>query len=328
MWAARPTSLIHFAPPKATTTRSGLAEVEVAVWCVSSPKVRCAEHLRLNVGSYPTSRSACFPHEQTVGGPPTSSLACTTTATVLWPREAQPRPGGMADGKVLLKFEPRQVTIPPEATRSWPSRPDPQTFADRTPATHTLQMESSGPANRSRVDVRWCSSLCCLAGRPGCWRCSGPSRSWASDWAGGTGTSNGPKSRALRHQPARRPGHRQPEQSRFQGRAAQRRQPRGRPGTVFRQEPPAGAHRHPGTVIAITVSSGAPTVNVGDLTQLPQQQAVATLRHQGLKVRILTAPSPNLPAGLVTAQSPAPSVAVPVGSTVNLTVSSPPARKG
>jgi serine/threonine-protein kinase len=93
-------------------------------------------------------------------------------------------------------------------------------------------------------------------------------------------------------------------------------------GTVFEQNPSPGDHRRPGTVIAITVSSGAPTVAVSDLGQLTQQQAVAALRHQGLKVRIRMTASANVPAGLVTAQSPNPTVAVPVGSTVDITVSS------
>jgi serine/threonine-protein kinase len=93
-------------------------------------------------------------------------------------------------------------------------------------------------------------------------------------------------------------------------------------GTVFQQNPPPRAHRHPGTVIAIIVSSGPPTVTVGDLSQLTERQAIATLSHQGLKVRVLMAPNPNVPAGVVTAQAPAQSMAVPVGSTVNITVSS------
>src|SRR5262249_1435667 len=31
------------------------------------------------------------------------------------------------------------------------------------------------------------------------------------------------------------------------------------PGRVFREDPPPGSHRHPGTVIAVSVSSGPPT---------------------------------------------------------------------
>src|SRR5262249_59830370 len=44
--------------------------------------------------------------------------------------------------------------------------------------------------------------------------------------------------------------------------------------------------------------------------------------RKGLQVQVVMAPSPNVPAGLVSAQSPAQATAVSVGSTVKITVSS------
>lgn len=321
--------VIHFAPPKATTTRSGLAEVEVAAWCVSSPKVRCAEHVRLNVGSYSDLEILHAPHELTVRRSGDFQFGLRNNGNSPTDAEARPRPGSPAEGKVLLKFEPRLMTIPPgdQAEVTVQARAVRRLWTG-TPATHSLQVDVVRAGEVSPIDLkmvqrpllpRWAPKVLALltvllvvGAALGLW-------SW------------------YKHRPVAVPSViNQPvdlatanlSKAGFKGVPLNAANPGVAPGTVFRQEPPAGAHRHPGTVIAITVSSGAPTVNVGDLTQLPQQQAVATLRHQGLKVRILTAPSPNLPAGLVTAQSPAPSVAVPVGSTVNLTVSSPPARKG
>jgi beta-lactam-binding protein with PASTA domain len=93
-------------------------------------------------------------------------------------------------------------------------------------------------------------------------------------------------------------------------------------GIVFRQNPPAGAHRHPGTVIAITISSGAPRVSVGNLSLLTQRQAVATLSNQGLKARVVLAPSTSVPAGFVATQAPGPATVVPIGTPIEITVSS------
>ena len=326
--------VIHFAPPKATTTGPGLAEVEVAAWSVSSPKVRCAEHVRLTVGTYSDLEILHAPHELTVRRSGDFQLALRNNGNAPTDAETRPRPGWPAAGKVLLKFEPGLVTIPPgeQTTVAVRARAARRLWTG-TPATHSLQIDVAGAGAVSPIDVnlvdvkmvqkpllpRWAPKVLALL-------------TLLLVVAAGLGVWNWYK-----HRPVAVPSvMNQPvdlamanlSKAGFKGVPLNAANPRVAPGTVFRQDPPAGAHRHPGTVIAITVSSGAPTVKVGDLTQLPQQQAVATLRHQGLKVRILMAPSPNLPAGLVTAQSPVPSVAVPVGSTVNLTVSSPPARKG
>jgi hypothetical protein len=318
--------LIHFAPPKATTTRSGPAEVEVAVWSVSSPKVRCAEHVRLDVGSYSDLEILHAPHELTVRRSGEFELLLRNNGNAPTEAEARPRPGSPVEGKVQLKFEPRLVTIPPghqtavtvqarAARRLWTG----------TPATHPLQIDvvRAGETNVNAIDVkmvqqpllpRWAPKVLAVL-------------TLVVLVAGGLGVRNWYK-----HRPVAVPSViNQPvdlatanlSKAGFKGVPINAANPTVAVGTVFHQDPPAGAHRHPGTVIAITVSSGAPTVKVGDVSQLSQQQAVATLRHQGLKVRILMAASPTLPAGLVTAQSPAPSVAVPVGSTVDITVTAP-----
>ena len=322
--------VIHFAPPKATTTRPGLAEVEVAAWSVSSPKVRCAEHVRLNVGTYSDLEILHAPHELTVRRSGDFQLDLRNNGNAPTDAETRPRPGcarrGQGAVEVRAAAGDHSSRRPGGGDRPGPSRP---ASVDRD-TRHALPADRCGGGGResSPIDVkmvqqpllpRWAPKVLALltlllvvAAGLGVW-------SW------------------YKHRPVAVPSVvNQPvdlatanlSKAGFKGVPLNAANPRVAPGTVFRQDPPAGAHRHPGTVIAITVSSGAPTVKVGDLTQLPQQQAVATLRHQGLKVRILMAPSPNLPAGLVTAQSPVPSVAVPVGSTVNLTVSSPPARKG
>ena len=84
---------IHVAPPKATTTRSGLAEVEIAVWSVSSPKVRCADHLRLDVGSYHDLEIDPSPSEQTVRRTADFQLDLHNNGNRPLAVEAHPKPG-------------------------------------------------------------------------------------------------------------------------------------------------------------------------------------------------------------------------------------------
>jgi hypothetical protein len=315
--------VIHLAPPRATTTRPGPAEVEVAVWSVSSPKVRCAEHLRLDVGSYRDLEIEQAPHELTVRRTGEFKLGLRNNGNGPAHVEARPRPGSAVEGKVLLKFEPRRATIPPDSTTSVTVRArTAKLLLTGTPVIYDLQIDLQDDGEVKPVEVKMVQRpylhrrlprvltlvtllLVVIAGLT------------AWNW--------------YKHRPQAVPSVlNQPvdlamanlSKAGFKGVPLDAANASVARGTVFQQNPVPGVHRRPGTVIAITVSSGAPTVTVSDLSQLTQQQALAALRHQGLKARIRMTASANVPAGQVTEQSPAPSVAVPVGSTVNITVSS------
>ncbi len=251
---------IHLAPPRATTTRSGLAEVEVAVWSVSSPKVRCAEHLRLDVGGYHDLDIEPSPREQTVRRSADFQLDLHNNGNRPLTVEAQPKPGGTANGKVLLKFEPRQVTIPADghavvAVRARSSK----RLLTGSPATHTVQMEIAGSGEPKPVEVkmvqqpllpRWAPKIFAVlltvtvvALGLGGWN-------WYKDRPEHVpSVVNQPVNLAMANL----------SKAGFKGVALNAANPNVPQGLVFREVPPPGARRHPGTVIAITVSSGGKT---------------------------------------------------------------------
>jgi hypothetical protein len=248
---------IYLAPPKATSTRSGLAEVEVAVWSVSSPKVRCAEHLRLDVGTYHDLEIEPSPREQTVRRAADYQLDLHNNGNRPLAVEAQPRPGAPAYGKVHLKFEPRQATIPADghtvvAVRARSSK----RLLTGTPTTHTLQIEILGDGEPKPVELRmvqqpllprWAPKVLALVGT-------------VAMLAIGLGGWNW-----YQHRPKHVPSViNQPvdlalanlSKAGFKGVALNAANPKVPQGLVFREVPPPGARRHPGSVIAITVSSG------------------------------------------------------------------------
>jgi hypothetical protein len=251
---------IHVGPPKATTTRSGLAEVEVAVWSVSSPKVRCAEHLRLDVGSYHDVEIEASPRQQTVRRTGDFQLELHNNGNRPLALEAHPKPGGAADGRVLLKFEPRQVTIPADghtvvAVRARSSK----RLLTGSPATHTLQMEITGAGEPKPVEVRmvqqpllprWAPKLFALLGTVAVVALGLGAWSWFKDRPKPVpSVLNQPANLAIANL----------SKAGFKGVAVSAANPNVAQGLVFREDPPPGARRHPGTVIAITVSSGGKT---------------------------------------------------------------------
>ena len=91
------------------------------------------------------------------------------------------------------------------------------------------------------------------------------------------------------------------------------------PGTVVKQSPAAGKRAKRGTAVQLTVAKGAAAVAVPDVTGQSQQDAVNTLKGQGLAARVVDVPSTK-PAGTVVAQSPSAGTKTQQGSTVRLNV--------
>jgi hypothetical protein len=249
---------IHFSPPKATTTRPGLAEVEVAVWSVSSPKVRCAEHLQLDVGAFHDLEIEPSLREVTVRRAADFQLDLHNNGNRPLTVEAQPTPGGTAGGKVLLKLDPRQMTIPADghtvvAVRARTTK----RLLTGMPVTHPLHIEILGNGEVRPVEVkmvqqpllpRWVPRLLALL-------------AFVAILAAGLGGWSWYK-----HRPQRVPSVlTQPvdlalanlNKAGFKGVALNAANPKVAPGLVFREVPAPGVRRHPGAVIAITVSSGS-----------------------------------------------------------------------
>ena len=93
-------------------------------------------------------------------------------------------------------------------------------------------------------------------------------------------------------------------------------------GVVFDQEPEGETRQDPGSSVRIKVSRGAPAVDVPNLVNSSEEDAITALERLGLQVDTVTEPSLTVPAGKVIAQNPAPGTPAPKGSSVRLTVSS------
>ncbi len=94
-------------------------------------------------------------------------------------------------------------------------------------------------------------------------------------------------------------------------------------GTVIAQSPLGGVKANQGSTVTLTVSQGLGNTSVPSVVDLPEVQAAAAIRHQGLRVaRVESEPSAVVPAGEATRTDPTAGVSVPVGSSVTLFVSS------
>ena len=95
------------------------------------------------------------------------------------------------------------------------------------------------------------------------------------------------------------------------------------PGTVLDENPAPGTTVPSGTTVTLTVSSGAATVQVPDVTGLSEAQAANELGQAGLTVgSVLNQASSTVAQGDVVSTNPAAGTAVPKGSSVTIFVSS------
>jgi serine/threonine-protein kinase len=95
-------------------------------------------------------------------------------------------------------------------------------------------------------------------------------------------------------------------------------------GEVISTSPAAGSTAGPGSVVALTVSSGAPLVNLVNVVNLQYPNAQDILLADGFKVKKQRVSS-SLTAGQVLAESPSTAKA-PQGSTITLDVAEPSTR--
>jgi PASTA domain len=250
---------VHFAPPKATTTRSGLVDIEVAVWSVSSPRVRCAEHVRLEVGSYHDLEIGPMPPELTVRRSGRFTLALHNNGNNPMGVEARPKPGAAADGAVILTFEPRRLSLAPngQATVAVEARAARRLITGR-PVTHAVPIEVLGADQPRPVELKmiqrpllpgWAPRILTLV----CVLLTVGAGLGAWNW--------------YKHRPEAVPSVlNQPadlaianlNKAGFKGVPLQGANAKVPAGRVFREDPPPGTHHRPGTVIAVTVSSGPP----------------------------------------------------------------------
>lgn len=94
-------------------------------------------------------------------------------------------------------------------------------------------------------------------------------------------------------------------------------------GSIISQTPAAGTMVAPNSLVSVVVSSGPAQVLVPNVVGMTQAAATTSISSVGLVVgTLIPATSATVPAGSVLTQSPAASLYVPPGSTVNLIISS------
>ena len=92
---------------------------------------------------------------------------------------------------------------------------------------------------------------------------------------------------------------------------------------VFEQRPAAGTEAPEGSLVTITASTGAATVEVPDVVGRSREEAAQVLEQSELRATAATVPS-NASPGTVVAQSPQAGARVDVGSSVRINVSGGP----
>ncbi len=96
-------------------------------------------------------------------------------------------------------------------------------------------------------------------------------------------------------------------------------------GTVLEQDPAAGTRIPTGGEVRVTVAAAAGSVQVPDLRNRTERDAITLLFAAGLSPGIATeAFDPIVPAGLISAQDPAALTQVPKGTAVGYTISRGP----
>jgi beta-lactam-binding protein with PASTA domain len=94
-----------------------------------------------------------------------------------------------------------------------------------------------------------------------------------------------------------------------------------KPGYVISQTPSGGSDASVGSLVNLTVSKGTQTGLVPNVIGLPESDATAVLEGDGFKVTSTKATNTSVPAGDVSAQSPAAGAGAAVGSSVAIVVS-------
>lgn len=95
-------------------------------------------------------------------------------------------------------------------------------------------------------------------------------------------------------------------------------------GVILDQKPEAGMSVKKDGEVLLVVNSGAPTVNVTDVTNYLQADAEKALKDAGFKTTVLEVPDDKIAAGYVTSTEPKSNTMAPQGSTIKILVSTGP----
>jgi beta-lactam-binding protein with PASTA domain len=314
---------IRVAPPRAPTTRPGPVETEVALWSSSNPQVRCAQHVRIDVGSF---------HDLQVEPGPRELLTRRTGQFVVplrndgnRPLEAgvQPEAGSSPNQEVVLRFEPGRVTVPAGGTASVLVRArTTKWIIAGSPALHTIQLSLQSDGVAHPVELRLLQQPLLPSWTPRLLRVLVPLLAVALGLAGFSWWKSRPhpvpnvvgQQVALAQAQLAKAGFKSVQTSVPDPKVPQ--------GVVLSETPGGGTRRGHGAIVAIAVSSGPHQIALQDLSEMTETQALDVLKRDGLVGRVVRQADPNVSAGIVTGQQPGPGTPVAAGTAVKVTVSS------
>ena len=316
---------IRLAPPKVATTVNGLIEVEVALWSASNPQVRCAQHLRVDVGAFHELEINATPRSATTRRKATYIITAHNRGNYPLGVGVEPSAGAAMSNQLLYHIEPRSVGIPAGETAS--IRIGARTgkwHLTGTPIDHTVALSLVGAGKTEPVELNLTQQPILPHWTPTALKILLPLLALtvgalAFSW--------------LKARPHKVPNvvgeqvalaQAQLGKAGFKSVQSNVADPKTPQGLVLAENPGAGSLRRHGAIVSIAVSSGPPQVALMDLSQLPEAQARDAVTKQGLVAQEVREVDPNVPAGLVISQQPPPGTSVTAGSTVRVTVSAGP----
>jgi beta-lactam-binding protein with PASTA domain len=316
---------IRVAPPRAATTRSGPVELEVALWSSTNPQVRCAQHVRVDVGSFHDLEVEPGLHEATTRRQAAFLIALRNRGNHAMGAAVEAGAGPAAGGKVVLQFDPSTVAIPAGDSASVTVRARAaQWVVFGTPVLHTIPVRVQGHGEEQAVDLHLLQLPLLPSWTPKLLRVLIPLLVLMVGFAGFSWWKSRPHAvpNVVGQQAALAQA--QLAKAGFKSVQIGVADPKAPHGVVLSEVPSGGTrHRH-GAIVSIGVSSGPAQVALQDLAQMPEAEARDVLTREGLAEQVVHAPDPSVPAGIVTGQQPGPGTPLAAGATVKVTVSSGP----
>lgn len=265
---------IHISPPKESSTPSGSADVEVALWSSSDPQVRCAQHLRVDVGAFHELEIDPGAHGLTTRRKGEFMIAFRNKGNYPMGVGVHPDLRSGAEGKVQLRFQPRSVAIPPgEAASLKVQARTTKLLVTGAPETHAIQLSLLAGGQAKSVDLDLVQQPLLAAWTPKVLRILAVILVATLGVAAFSWWKNRPhaipnvvgEQAALAQAQLGAAGFKSVQTSAADPKAPQ--------GVVLSQNPGAGSHRHHGALVSITVSSGRPQPAPPAQSQTPPTQA-------------------------------------------------------
>jgi hypothetical protein len=265
---------IHISPPKESKTPCGPAEVEVALWSSSDPQVRCAQHLRVDVGAFHELEIDPAAHGLTTRRKGDFMIAFRNKGNYPMGVGVHPDIRSGAEGKVQLQFQPRSVAIPPGEAASLKVQARTTKLLVTGPTeTHAIQLSLLAGGQAKSIDLNLVQQPLFAGWMPKVLRILALLLVATLGVAAFSWWKNRPHTvpRVVGEQAALAQA--QLGAAGFKSVQTNVADPKAPQGVVLSQNPSAGSHHHHGAIISITVSSGPTQAPPRAPSQTPQAPA-------------------------------------------------------